>query len=111
VPFVEPSDMQLGRPLPGWVGRFYHSANMTFGVWEVAADAAALHEHQHPEEEVWNVVEGEIAIRVDGEERVVKQGSAVVVPGNARHSARPLGRCRAVVVDWPVRTALPGLGR
>lgn len=110
MPFIEPHDMQQGRPLRGWVGSFFHSDNMTFGLWEIAASADALHEHQHPQEEVWNIVEGEIAISIGREERVVKQGSAVVIPPNTLHSARPLGYCRAVVADWPVRTQLPGQG-
>jgi mannose-6-phosphate isomerase-like protein (cupin superfamily) len=111
VPLIEPADMRLGKPLRGWVGHFFHSAHMTFGVWEVAAGAAELHEHQHPQEEVWNVVEGKIAISIDGEEHIVRRGSAIVVPPNTPHSARPLGRCRAVVVDWPLRSELPGLQR
>src|SRR6185503_21057034 len=102
--------MQRREPLSGWKGSFFHSENMTFGLWEIAADAVPLHEHSHPQEEVWNIVAGEIAFSVNGEERVVRQGSAVVIPANALHSARPLGPCQAVVVDWPVRTELPGTG-
>ena len=82
---------------------------MTFGLWEIAADAAPLHEHSHPQEEVWNVAEGQIAITVDGEEHILRPGSALVIPPNAQHSARPLADCRAIVADCPVRTDLPGL--
>src|SRR5262245_3060033 len=99
MPFIRPAEMQIGRPLPGWTGRFYHSQTMTFGVWEIAPDAAPLHEHHHPQEEVWNVVEGEIALTIDGIEQIVGPHMAAVVPPNTRHSARPLGRCRAIVVD------------
>jgi unsaturated pyranuronate lyase len=111
MPFIESADMPRGKPLHGWTGAFFHSENMTFGLWEVAVDAVPLHEHSHPQEEVWNIVEGEIAFTLDGDERVLRRGSGVVVPPNTPHSARPLGRCRAVVVDWPVRPELPGLGR
>jgi mannose-6-phosphate isomerase-like protein (cupin superfamily) len=110
MPFLLASDMQPSYPLSGWNGAFFSSKNMTFGIWEISADAAQLHEHSHPEEEVWNVVEGRIAIAVDGEERIVRSGDAVVIPANTPHSARPLGYCRAVVVDHPVRTTLPGVG-
>jgi mannose-6-phosphate isomerase-like protein (cupin superfamily) len=106
---IEPADMIRGKPLRGWSGSFFQSDNMTFGIWEITADAAPLHEHHHPQEEVWNVVAGEIALTVDGEERVARAGCAVVIPPNARHSARPLGPCRAIVVDWPVRDSLPGV--
>ena len=103
--------MLRSKPLPGWTGAFFHSKSMTFGLWEIAADADELHEHSHPQEEVWNVAEGRIAITVDRHEQLVEQGSAVVIPANVPHSAKPLGHCRAIVVDCPVRRDLPGLVR
>ncbi len=35
---------------------------MTFAHWDIAADAADLHEHHHPQEEMWNVVDGEVVL-------------------------------------------------
>ncbi len=111
MPLIAPDDMLRGDPLPGWHGSFFHAEHMTFGIWVIDEGAAPLHEHQHEQEEVWNVVEGEIALIVGGVEHVARSGCAVVVPPNTPHSARPLGRCRAIVADWPVRTALPGVKR
>jgi quercetin dioxygenase-like cupin family protein len=99
-----------GSPLAGWSGRFFHSENMTFGHWEIAEGAADLHEHEHPQEEVWNVVEGEILLMVDGQPQRLRSGDAAVIPPNTRHAAQPLGACRAIVVDHPLRHQLPGLG-
>lgn len=101
--------MLSSSPLPGWSGRFFHSQCMTFGYWDVAAGAADLHEHEHPQEEVWNVVDGEILLVVDGHERRLGPGDAAVVSPGTRHSAKPVGPCRAIVVDYPVRRELPGL--
>jgi hypothetical protein len=39
--------MLHGAPLPGWISRFFHSANMTFPHWDIDAGAAGLHEHHH----------------------------------------------------------------
>lgn len=111
MPFIVPADMLRSKPLRGWAGSFFHSSKMTFGLWEVAANAEPLHEHSHPEEEVWNVTEGRIAITVDREEHVLEPGVALVIPPNVPHSARPIGKCRAIVVDCPVRSNLPGLVR
>ena len=110
MPFIASADMLPAEPLHGWKGAFFHSENMTFGLWEIAPDAARFHEHCHPQEEVWNIADGQIALTVDGEERILQPGSAAVIPPNVRHSARPLGRCRAIVADYPVRTELPGIG-
>jgi mannose-6-phosphate isomerase-like protein (cupin superfamily) len=100
--------MLSGAPLPGWHGRFFHSEHMTFALWTIDAGAAELHEHQHEQEEVWNVVDGAVVVVVDGIERMLDAGSAAVVPPNTPHSARPVGPCRVVVTDFPVREQLPG---
>ena len=109
MPFVRPSDMQTGDPLPGWHGRFLHSANMTFAHYDKEADAAPLHEHQHAQEEVWHIVEGEIALTVAGEEQILDAGCVAVVPPETPHSVRLLAACRAVIADYPLRPNLPGL--
>jgi mannose-6-phosphate isomerase-like protein (cupin superfamily) len=109
MPFILASDMVKGTPLPGWSGRFFHAENMTLAHWDIAPGAADLHEHHHPQEEVWNIVDGEIAISVAGEERLLGAGDAVVVSPDARHSVRVLGPCRAIVADYPVRHDLPGV--
>jgi mannose-6-phosphate isomerase-like protein (cupin superfamily) len=109
VPFVRPSDMLAADPLPGWSGRFLHSANMTFAHYDIAADAAQLHEHQHEQEEVWHIVEGEVALSIGGEEQVLGAGCVAVVPPHTLHSVRPLAACRAIIADYPLRPNLPGL--
>lgn len=102
--------MLTGAPLPGWSGRFFHSANMTFAYWDIAADAAPLHEHDHLQEEVWHVVEGELLLAIDGVEHRVA-GAAAVVPPNTPHSVTPLGAARAIIADFPLRESLPGVAR
>jgi mannose-6-phosphate isomerase-like protein (cupin superfamily) len=108
VPFIGLPEMQSGSPCRGWTGRFFHSQNMTFAYWEVADGAADLHEHDHLQEEVWNVVDGEILLVIDGCERRMGPGDAAVVPPSTRHAAKPIGTCRAIIVDYPIRLELPG---
>lgn len=109
MPIILRSEMLEGSPLPGWSGRFFHSQNMTFALWDIDAGAADLHEHHHPQEEVWNVVEGEVVLALEGQERRLGPGDAAVVPPETRHSVRVVGRCRAVIADYPIRESLPGL--
>ena len=101
--------MLHGVPLSGWDGRFFHSEHMTFAQWAITADAAPLHEHHHVQEEVWNVVEGEIFLSVGGVEKVLGVGDVAVIPPHTPHSARAKGACRAVVTDFPLRHDLPGV--
>lgn len=111
MPFLEPEHMIAGDPLPGWHGRFFHAQHMTFAHYDIDAGAQPLHEHQHEQEEVWHVVEGEVALTIAGEERTISAGAAAVVPPETPHSVRPLGNCRVVIADFPLRPNLPGLGR
>jgi mannose-6-phosphate isomerase-like protein (cupin superfamily) len=103
MPFVDSAGIEPWERLPGWKGRAFHSENMTFAYWDIASDAVPLHEHHHPQEEVWNVIEGRLAISIDGVEQVAGPGCAAVVPAGTPHSARPMGACRVIVVDYPIR--------
>jgi quercetin dioxygenase-like cupin family protein len=109
VPFIDPDDMIRGSPLTGWTGRFFHSQNMTFAHWDIAEGAADLHEHNHEQEEVWHIVEGEIVLSVGGERRRLASGMAAVIPPGTPHSVSVTGPCRVIVADYPLRRELPGV--
>lgn len=71
-----------------------------------------MHEHHHHEEEVWNVVAGEVVLSIAGEERTLRAGDVAIIPPDTPHSARVIEACRVVVADHPRREALPGgIGR
>jgi len=108
VGLIEPGDMIEAEPLPGWKGRFFHSENMTFAHYEVDADAVPIHEHHHEQEEVWNVVQGTVALVIDGTEHTLHAGSAAVIPPNVPHRARVIADAKVVVADHPVRHQIPG---
>jgi quercetin dioxygenase-like cupin family protein len=80
---------------------------MTFGYYRVAA-GASIHEHAHPNEEVWHVIEGELEVTVGDETRVAGPGCVAIVPPNTPHSVRALRASRAIVVDHPRREAVGG---
>jgi quercetin dioxygenase-like cupin family protein len=98
------------EPVPGWKGRVQHGQRMTLTSYDVAQDAPDVHEHHHPEEEAWTVIEGRLMVCVDGREQVLGPGDSVIVAANARHSVRALQPARALVVDSPARHRLPGTG-
>jgi quercetin dioxygenase-like cupin family protein len=67
-----------------------------------------VHEHQHPEEEVWNVFYDRLEIWVDGETRTLRSGDVAVIPPDVPHRLRALTPSRALVIDAPVGHHLPG---
>lgn len=108
MPVIDTSRLDVKEPREGWRGRFFHSAQMTFAYYVVDA-GAWIHEHSHPNDEVWNVLDGELEMTIDGETRVLGPGCAAVVPPETAHSARALTAVRAIVVDHPRRDSIGGV--
>jgi quercetin dioxygenase-like cupin family protein len=102
MPFVDVSKLKVTERLPGWYGRYFHSASMTFAHYDFKRDAS-IHEHFHPQEEVYEVIEGELELTIDGTAEVARPGFVAIVPGNARHSVKALTDGRAIIIDYPLR--------
>ncbi|HTS12199.1 MAG TPA: cupin domain-containing protein [Candidatus Limnocylindrales bacterium] len=100
--FVDTKKLEVIERLPGWFGRYFHSPNMTFAYYDFVK-GASIHEHFHPEEEVWQVIEGELEVTVDGVAQVSRAGTATIVLPNVPHSIKALTDGRAIIVDYPGR--------
>jgi hypothetical protein len=57
MPFVDTSRLDVIERLPGWHGRYFRSPSMTFAHYDFVR-GASIHEHFHPQEEVYEVIEG-----------------------------------------------------
>jgi quercetin dioxygenase-like cupin family protein len=75
---------------------------MTFAYWDFRK-GSDIHAHDHPQEEVWHVIEGELEVTVAGETHRAGPGMAAIVPPNTTHSVVALTDGRAIVVDYPLR--------
>jgi quercetin dioxygenase-like cupin family protein len=105
---IDTNRLEMKEPRQGWKGRFFHSQNMTFAYYAVEA-GAWIHDHSHPNDEVWNVIDGELEITIAGEARVAGPGCAAVVPPNTVHSVKALSNVQAIVVDYPRRDSIAGI--
>ena len=106
MPLVDIESLRTVERLPGWRGRYVHSETMTFAHYAFDCNAT-IHEHSHPEEEVYEVIEGELEIVIDGVQHIARPGLVAIVPSNARHFVRALSNGRVIVIDHPAR---PDLG-
>jgi quercetin dioxygenase-like cupin family protein len=102
MPFLDTNKIDPEERRPGWVGRSFHSPSMTFAHWEFRA-GADVHRHSHPQEEVWQVIEGELEITIGDETRRAGPGLVAIVPGGVEHAVRALSAGKAIVTDWPLR--------
>ena len=102
MPFVDTSSLKVMERLPGWCGRYFHSSSMTFAHYDFKA-GSSIHEHFHAQEEVYEVIEGELEVTIDGTAQIARAGLVAIVPSNARHSIKALTDGRAIIVDYPLR--------
>ncbi len=58
---------------------------MTFAHYDFVA-GSSIHEHFHRQEEVYEVVEGELELAIEGETHKLVAGASAIVPPNRRHS-------------------------
>jgi quercetin dioxygenase-like cupin family protein len=71
MPFVDTNTLRVIERLPGWHARNFHTAHMTFAHYDFKR-GSTIHKHFHPEEEVYEVIEGEIEMTVDGEVQIAR---------------------------------------
>jgi mannose-6-phosphate isomerase-like protein (cupin superfamily) len=102
LPVIDTGALRVIERLPGWRGRFVHSATMTFAHYEFDR-GATIHEHAHPEEEVYEVIEGELEIVIDGASHAVRPGLVAIVPANVRHFVKAVTDGAVIVIDHPAR--------
>ena len=105
MPFIDTSALEVIERLPGWQGRYFHSPSMTFAHYDFKG-GSFIHEHSHPQEEVYEVIEGELELTIDGVKQVARPGLVGIVPRNVRHSVKALTDGRAIIVDYPLRTEI-----
>jgi quercetin dioxygenase-like cupin family protein len=102
MPFIDTSELTAVEKRPGWLGKHFHSPSMTFGHWDFRG-GSSIHEHCHPQEEVWEILEGALEVTIDGITRIAGPGTVAIVPANAPHSVKALSDGRAIVVAYPLR--------
>jgi quercetin dioxygenase-like cupin family protein len=102
MPMVDTASLPVIERLPGWYGRYFHSMSMTFAHYDFTR-GSSIHEHFHPEEEVYEVIEGELEVTIDGVAHIARAGLIAIVPANVRHSVKALTDGRAIIVDCPAR--------
>jgi len=63
MPFIDVSSLDVIERLPGWHERYFHSQSMTFAHYDFVR-GSSIHEHHHPQEEVYEAIEGELEITI-----------------------------------------------
>ena len=86
----------------GYRAQIVHSDRMSFSYVDIDA-GASFTEHDHPHEQVINVLEGTFELTIESDTQVLHPGDVAIVPPNARHRGTARTRCRILDVFAPVR--------
>src|SRR6202022_1193591 len=89
MPFLDINSLPVIERLPGLHGRFFPPPSMTFAHYDFVR-GSSIHEHFHPQEEVYEVIEGELEVTIDGVAQIVRAGVVAIVPGGVPHSVKAL---------------------
>ena len=63
-------------------------------------------EHAHPHEQISVVLQGQMEFTISGETKMLNEGDAVVIPGDALHSVKAIVQSELLEVFAPVREDL-----
>ena len=88
--------------MPGLHGKMVHGEQLTWAFWTVE-EGAEVPEHQHHNEQIMHIVEGEFSFSLDGVTKTYTAGDVDVIPSHIPHSGKALSSCKIMDVFCPVR--------
>ena len=100
--FIHLSDLAEKTLFKGFHAKLIHSDKMTISYVRIEA-GELLPRHQHPHEQITNILEGELEMTIGEETMLCKPGTIVIIPSNVPHSGRAVTDCLALDVFQPVR--------
>jgi quercetin dioxygenase-like cupin family protein len=86
----------------GFFGKMVHGDKSTLAFWEIKK-GSELEEHHHSHEQITHILEGELKMKIGGEEYLLTPGTVHVISSNVPHSAIALTDCKVIDSFSPAR--------
>ena len=67
------NDLEIVEVMEGFTARFIHTDKTTLAYWQIAA-GSVLPVHEHPHEQVSNILRGTFDLEINGETRTLNNG-------------------------------------
>ena len=96
-------EIEVKELFPGYKGKLIHTDRMTIAHWKID-EGSPVPEHNHPHEQIVNVLSGRYELTVEGTPHVLEAGSVVVIPANVVHAGVAVTDCELIDVWSPPRT-------
>lgn len=98
------NDIKAKEYVPGLFGKMIHGEQSTLGIWEIKK-GAILPEHEHVNEQITYILEGELEMTIGGVTTIFRAGNIQVIPPNVKHNAVALTDCKVIDSWTPTRDA------
>jgi quercetin dioxygenase-like cupin family protein len=107
---IDWSEQEFAEVRPGIFGATVHTPQLTATLYRYGA-GSSWEEHDHPQDQITTVLEGEIDFVVAGEPVHLRAGQLATLPGHTPHSATvPNGENGAVTLNvFTHRDRTPGV--
>jgi quercetin dioxygenase-like cupin family protein len=102
MPFINHEDLSIKTLLPGFSGKLIHGESMTIAYWNILK-GSVLPEHSHYNEQISQVITGELELTIEGEKMILHAGKTAIIPAYAKHSGLAISDCFVIDVFSPSR--------
>jgi len=100
--YVNLNDLKEREVVPGFMGKFVHSKNMTIAHWKIKAGSVTP-KHKHLQEQVTIIIKGKLELTVEEKVRTILPNENAIIPANVIHAAKAITDCHVIDVFYPVR--------
>jgi quercetin dioxygenase-like cupin family protein len=87
---------------PGFTARLVHTPRVSQS-FVTATAGSSFPDHQHPQEQIVTVLDGELEIVVGGETHRLTAGTCLVIPPDVPHHGTAITDCRVLDTFAPTR--------
>ena len=100
--FIALHGLEIKDRLPGATVSYFGAENFTVAYTTLEADAE-IPLHNHVNEAVDIILEGELEMRIGDETGILKPGMMSFVPSGIMHGAKAITNCKTVTILYPKR--------
>ena len=100
---VKAADVEPVEMVPGVWRRMLTYGEQVMVVQVTLEEGTVVPAHRHPHEQITYVIEGELAMEVEGRTHVLGAGDSMLFPGDVEHGATALQRTLVVDTFSPPR--------
>ena len=100
--FIQLDKLALKEMMKGGFAGFVQTENLTVAYTDMKP-GVEVPWHEHPEEAIDIILEGELEMNIGPDNSVLKQGMITIVPGNVPHRAVAITECKVITIFYPQR--------